>query len=200
MRGIAQYIQHHINVVQDFLDSEAYKIKLMAQQIVTCLNAEGKLLVFGNGGSAAQAQHLAAELVGRFSTMQRDPLAAIALSTDTSVLTALSNDYGYEQCFSKQVMALATNKDYLLGISTSGTSPNVIKGFKVGHLLNITTGALFGDNKELDNVGYPRIGLIIHVQCKSTPIIQECHLIACHLLVATIEEMMTQKGNNNYGR
>ena len=120
-----------------------------AVELTECLRGGGKALIFGNGGSAADAQHLATELVGRFGKDRR-PLAAVALTTDTSALTAIGNDYGFDEVFARQVRALARGGDIVIAISTSGRSPNVINGVKAARAAGVPTIALTGgDGGEL---------------------------------------------------
>lgn len=170
---------------KDFF-SEAENIEKVAEKIVECFENGGKVLVFGNGGSAADAQHIAGELVGRFK-MERRGLPCIALTTDTSVLTAWSNDYDYSMVFERQVEALAKKGDILLGISTSGNSENVIKAFKKGAELktfNISmTGKDGGKLKVMSNLN-------INSNSRDTPRIQECHVLAYHIICDLIERRM----------
>lgn len=146
----------------------------------------GKMLVFGNGGSAADAQHLAAEFVGRLVTDRR-PLPAIALTTDTSALTAIGNDYGYEQIFARQVSALALPQDVVVAISTSGRSPNVLAALRsareIGALTIAFTGGAGNPASELADIG-------IVVPASETQQIQECHLAMEHLLCACVEALL----------
>lgn len=162
-----------------------------AQMLLECLMNDGKILVCGNGGSAADAQHFAAELTGRFEK-ERMELAALALTTDTSALTAIGNDYGFEHIFSKQVRALGRPGDVLLGISTSGNSANVIEAVKAAHerdmrILAFTgrdggkIAAMLGDNDILLNVPHPR-----------TARIQETHILLVHALCDCIDTMLME--------
>ena len=154
-----------------------------AEKIATSLKGGGKVLFAGNGGSAADAQHLAAEFVGRFIN-DRAPLAAIALTTDTSALTAIGNDYGFEQVFARQVSALARPGDVLVGISTSGKSPNIVAALKVAR-----------DNK-LVTVGFTRNGqtpmqalcdVVVGVPSDETALIQQLHITAGHAICHLVE-------------
>jgi len=144
----------------------------------------GKVLICGNGGSAADAQHIAAELSGRFKK-ERIALAGIALTTDTSALTAIGNDYGYEYVFSRQVEALANEGDLLIGISTSGNSLNVIKAIesakKIGCKVVTLTGKSGGEMKDLGDVN-------IVIPSNDTPRIQEMHIMVGHMICAIIDE------------
>lgn len=162
-----------------------------AQMLLECLMNDGKILVCGNGGSAADAQHFAAELTGRFEK-ERMELAALALTTDTSALTAIGNDYGFEHVFSKQVRALGRPGDVLLGISTSGNSGNVIEAIKAAHerdmrILAFTgrdggkIAAMLKDDDILLNVPHPR-----------TARIQENHIVLVHALCDCIDTMLME--------
>jgi D-sedoheptulose 7-phosphate isomerase len=155
-----------------------------ARLIIQCLQSGGKLLFFGNGGSAADAQHLAAEFVGRF-VRERVGLPAIALTTDSSILTAVGNDYGFEQVFARQIQALARPGDVAVAITTSGNSPNVLEGVKAARKAEATTIGLSGKDggflaKEVD--------IVITIASKSTARIQECHIAVGHLLCELAEE------------
>ena len=154
--------------------------------LAEALRSGGKALACGNGGSAADAQHFAAELVNRFE-MERPPLAAVALSTDTSTLTSIANDYAYEQVFAKQVRAIGRRGDVLLAISTSGNSPNVVEAVKAAHELGVRVIALTG------NGGGKLAGMVgdadVHVCVphKKTARIQEVHLLVLHCLCDGID-------------
>ncbi len=176
-------IEESIEVAEDLHKSQAENIEKAARAIITSLAAGAKLLVFGNGGSAADSQHIAAELVGRFKKERRG-LAAIALTTDTSILTALGNDYGYDSIFSRQVEALGLEGDIAMGISTSGNSKNVIAALKKAKSSGIRTigltGAGGGTMKEVCD-------FLIAVDSKNTPRIQEAHTLIGHILCELIE-------------
>jgi D-sedoheptulose 7-phosphate isomerase len=160
-----------------------------AQAMVACLMNDGKILVCGNGGSAADSQHFAAELINRFE-VERPGLAAIALTTDSSVLTSIANDYDYIQIFSKQVRALGMDGDVLLAISTSGNSPSVLEAIQAAHERNMPVVALTGRD------GGKMAGLLnasdfhICVPAKSTARIQEVHLLALHCLCDAIDHLI----------
>lgn len=152
--------------------------------ISKCLHSGGKLLLFGNGGSAANAQHLAAEFVGRF-TMERQALAAMALTTDSSILTAVANDYGFEQIFVRQIAALGRSNDVAVGISTSGDSHNVIAAVKEARSRNLRTIGLAGnDGGDLAKC----VDIPITVDSKDTAQIQECHIAIGHLFCELVEK------------
>jgi D-sedoheptulose 7-phosphate isomerase len=151
--------------------------------IANCLQFGNKLLLFGNGGSAADAQHLAAEFVGRF-VRERAGLPAIALTTDSSILTAVGNDYGFEQVFSRQIEALGRSNDVAIGISTSGNSPNVLAGLKQASKQNLKTIGLTGkDGGAIATC----VDLSITVPCADTARIQECHITIGHILCELVE-------------
>ncbi len=158
----------------------------LACLMVLTLRQGGKILIFGNGGSAADAQHMAAEFVNRF-LLNRRPLAAIALTTDTSTITAIANDFSFDEIFSKQIQALGTNKDLALGISTSGSSPNVIKAIEVAGALGmrtaVLTGGMAGDGGVLGGLA----DITLNVPTFKTQHIQEVHLFIEHLLCEMVE-------------
>jgi D-sedoheptulose 7-phosphate isomerase len=168
------------------MDALARPIAAAAERMVQCLNQDGKILACGNGGSAADAQHFSAELLNRFEK-ERPGLAAIALTTDTSTLTAVANDYGYEQVFSRQVRALGGAKDLLVAISTSGNSRNVVAAVQAAHDCQMSVVALTGRNGG-------RVGEILRpndihvcVPAASTARIQEVHLLTLHCLCDSID-------------
>lgn len=159
------------------------RVEEVAGACIQCLRAGGKILLAGNGGSAADAQHIAAELVSRFS-YDRPGLAAVALTTDTSILTAVGNDYGFETLFSRQVKALGRHGDILVGYSTSGRSQNILNAFKAAREGGLVCVGLTG------NRGGPMLELcdhILEVPSAETPKIQEGHLILGHTICGMIE-------------
>lgn len=182
-------IQDHIDVVSNL---PLEQIKALAQRMRQALDAGGKIVLFGNGGSAADAQHIAAELVGRFKK-ERNPLAAIALTTDTSILTAVANDYGYSEVFARQVRALVTEKDVVIGISTSGRSANVLNGLGVadrcGAHAVLLTGDLNPGGHKGDRILLP-VGMaeLLCVPSTDTPRIQEAHILIGHLLCELVDD------------
>ena len=157
-----------------------------AQLMVNCLLADGKILVCGNGGSAADAQHFSAELLNRFE-MERPGLACIALTTDSSTLTSIANDYAFEQIFSKQVRALGRKGDTLLAISTGGNSPNIIDAIHAAHERNVHVVALTG--REGGKIGQLMTEHDVHICVGSdiTARIQEVHLLTLHCLCDAID-------------
>jgi phosphoheptose isomerase len=152
--------------------------------ITECLRSGGKLLFFGNGGSAADAQHLAAEFVGRF-VKERRGLPAMALTTNSSILTAVGNDYGFDQIFARQVEALGRAGDVAVGISTSGKSPNVIAGIKEARKRHLKTIGLSGrDGGELSKC----VEIAITIAAENTAQIQECHIAIGHIICELVEK------------
>ena len=178
--------------------AESANLKLSASQILSApiarageilaesLRAGGKALACGNGGSAADAQHFAAELVNRFE-MERPPLAAVALTTDSSNLTSIANDYAWEQVFSKQLRALGRRGDVLLAISTSGNSKNVLAALPVAHELGVRVIALTGNGGGKMAAGLGAEDVHICVPHKTTARIQEVHLLVLHCLCDAID-------------
>jgi D-sedoheptulose 7-phosphate isomerase len=168
------------------MDALAGPIAAAAQLMVDCLKRDGKILACGNGGSAADAQHFAAELLNRFEK-ERPGLAGLALTTDSSTLTSIANDYDFKQVFSKQVRALGRAGDVLLAISTSGNSPNVAAAIDAAHECSLTVVALTGRNGgkigELVNAN----DVHICVPAQSTARIQEVHLLTLHCLCDAID-------------
>jgi D-sedoheptulose 7-phosphate isomerase len=160
-----------------------------AQAMVNCLMSDGKILVCGNGGSAADSQHFAAELVNRFE-VERPGLAAIALTTDSSVLTSIANDYDYKQIFSKQVRALGMDGDVLLAISTSGNSPSVVEAILAAHERNMPVVALTGRDGGVIGSMLTANDFHICVPAQSTARIQEVHLLALHCICDAIDHLI----------
>ncbi|HLP98196.1 MAG TPA: phosphoheptose isomerase [Sideroxyarcus sp.] len=167
----------------------AKPIAAAAEALVACLMNDGKVLVCGNGGSAADAQHFAAELINRFE-VERPGLAAIALTTDSSVLTSIANDYDYNLIFSKQVRALGMDGDVLIAISTSGNSASVIEAVQAAHERNMPVVALTGrDGGKMASMLTPA-DFHICVPATSTARIQEVHLLALHCLCDAIDHLI----------
>ena len=168
------------------MDALAGPIAAAAERMVQCLKQDGKILSCGNGGSAADAQHFAAEMLNRFE-MERPGLAALALTTDSSTLTAIANDYDYDQVFSKQLRALGRAGDLLLAISTSGNSRNVVAAAQAAHECQMAVVALTGRNGgKLGEVLLPT-DIHICVPAQSTARIQEVHLLTLHCLCDAID-------------
>jgi D-sedoheptulose 7-phosphate isomerase len=158
----------------------------VSELLIESLRKGNKVLLFGNGGSAADAQHIAAEFVGRFA-FDRPALPALALSVNTSCLTAIGNDYGFDLVFSRQIEALARGGDVAIGISTSGNSSNVLYGFSTARELGLFTVALTGcTGGKLRNA----VDYCICAPSNDTPRIQECHILIGHIISALVEETM----------
>jgi len=174
---------------QQVKDGDPQPALAAAAAIVDALAGGGKLLLFGNGGSAADAQHVAAELVGRF-TRERVALAALALTTDTSVLTSVGNDYAFERVFARQVEALGRPGDVALGISTSGASPNVVAGLEAAQALRMSTIALTGGDG-----GAVGRAATIHVNVASdvTARVQEVHRTLLHVICDIVERSVVER-------
>ncbi len=172
------------------LEDQTEKLKEIANLFISSLKKKGKIIFFGNGGSCADAQHLAAELVGRFKR-NRASLAALALSTNPCILTALGNDYGFEEVFSKQIEALVDSKDVVVGISTSGVSKNVIEAIKKAKEIGAYTVGLLGrDGGELKDL----VDIALIVKAYEVPRIQEMHILIGHILCEIVEEALFGEG------
>jgi D-sedoheptulose 7-phosphate isomerase len=188
MDFIESYLDDTITSLTAFRAAAEYRqvMTAMADAIVSSLRQGGKLLVCGNGGSAGDAQHIAGEFISRLM-YDRAPLAAIALTTDSSVITATGNDYGYQHIFERQVLGLGQEGDVLLGISTSGSSPNVLSAFSAARLKKMVslgfTGAKVGPMREACQ-------LILEAPSTKTAIIQQIHIVACHVVCALVERAM----------
>ena len=168
----------------------ADKIEEGALKIIECYRNKGKLILFGNGGSAADAQHIETELVHQFELKNRKALAAIALTTNTSLLTAIGNDWGFDQIFERQLQNLATDKDVVMGLSTSGNSLNVIKGIEQAKKNKAFTIVLTGnDGGKLKDVA----DLSIIVPSNNTARIQESHITIGHIICHLIEKHLFEK-------
>jgi D-sedoheptulose 7-phosphate isomerase len=163
--------------------------------ILSCLRAGGKLIAFGNGGSAAEAEHLVTELVGRYRT-DRQALAAVALSTDSTSITAIGNDYGFDHIFSRQLQAIARAADVALAISTSGNSPNVLCAVESASASGLTTVGLTGETGgKLRNA----VQVCICVPSDSTPRIQEAHTLIVHMLCGMVEQAFVSDRQPEHG-
>ena len=161
------------------------QVQQVLELSVQALKSGNKLLFAGNGGSAADAQHLAAEFVSRFE-FDRPGLPALSLATDTSMLTAIGNDYGYEQLFRRQLEAQARAGDVFVGITTSGKSKNVLAAFERCRALRVTSVALCGQGGDLE----PLVDHVLRVPSSHTPRIQECHILLGHLMCAHVESQL----------
>ena len=175
---IDQMVGEGLRVKARFFEDNKGQIAQTAAKIAQVLRSGHKILFFGNGGSAADAQHLAAELVGRFGP-DRAALPGISLCTDTSILTALGNDYGYEKVFARQIEALGQSGDAAIGISTSGNSPSILEALDVARAKGIFTIGFTGETGGKMN---DRADVLFRVPSRQTPRIQETHLMLGHIL------------------
>ena len=180
---VIKELEESANIKRMIAQNLADKIANVAEILIDAYKAGGKVLLIGNGGSAADAQHIAAELIGRFK-LERKGLPAIALTTNTSILTALANDYGYDTVFSRQLEALANDKDVLIAFTTSGTSPNILKAIEVARSKNVKViGLTGGDGGKLKDVA----DITIVVPSDNTPRIQEAHITIGHIICNLVE-------------
>jgi D-sedoheptulose 7-phosphate isomerase len=183
---LAKMVEESISLKDLFFTRHGEQVLAAAEMLAQVFKAGGKVLIFGNGGSAADAQHLAAEFVNRFQ-VERPPLAALALTTDTSILTAVANDYDFMQVFAKQVRALGRPGDLAWGISTSGNSPNVVAGLDAARELGLKTLALSGGD------GGPvaaAADLALIVPSRNTPRVQEVHITIGHALCDLVDFLL----------
>lgn len=185
---LARSLEEHMEAMQALLDSRLEEIAAAGSLIWQALNAGNKVLLCGNGGSAADAQHIAAELVGRYE-LHRRAFPAISLTTDTSALTALSNDYGYEEVFARQVEALAAMGDVLIAISTSGKSPSVVKAADQARAMGCKTIALTGCSGE-PLASHCDLGVV--VPSNRTSRVQEAHITIGHLWCELIDKALEE--------
>ena len=185
--AVIKQIEESINLKEE-LKAQSRVLISIAEQIIQAFRAGNKVLLFGNGGSAADAEHIAAELGGKFGR-NREPLPAIALTTNTSLLTAIVNDYSYEVVFARQVKALAKKGDVVIGISTSGESPNVLRGIEQAKRIGATTIAFTGQGGKLkESADY-----VLSLPSNNTPRLQEAHITAGHIICYLVEEALFGK-------
>jgi D-sedoheptulose 7-phosphate isomerase len=185
IENIREQLRESCRVKQSFSDELLARIEMFAIRSAEALAAGRKLVFFGNGGSAADAQHLAAELVVRLHA-ERPSLPALALTTNTSVLTATGNDYGFEQLYSRQIESLVERGDILVAISTSGNSPNVVRGVEAGALRGAFRVALTG---ETGGALADKVDLLLNVPSRDAQRIQESHITIGHIACSLIEEI-----------
>ena len=184
---IKDLLLESIQVKEDLLRTRIDDIIAIANQVIDCLKKGGKVMLFGNGGSASDSQHIAAELVGRFKK-DRNAMAAIALTTDTSILTSLANDYGYEVVFAKQIEALGQKNDLAIGISTSGKAKNVTAAIRQAKKMGLKTVALTGrDGGELAKLA----DVSLMVPSSVTARIQESHITIGHIICELAEDALS---------
>lgn len=193
IKAIAAYLDQSRSVLEEALASPAFleATAAVTEAWTTALSAGGKVLLFGNGGSAGDAQHIAGELLSRFR-FDRAPLPALALTVDTSVLTAIGNDYGYEQVFSRQVTGLAKEGDVVVGISTSGRSPNVVEGLRAARAAGAVAIGFTGEHPR--DMG-PLCDIVLAAPSASTPLIQQIHLACAHAICERVEARLFPKPN-----
>lgn len=192
MNKIKEIITASISVKEKILHDPTLITALqnVADEIVKCYAHDGKVLFCGNGGSAADAQHIAAELSGRFY-FDRDPLDAEALHVNTSYLTAVANDYSYEQVYSRLIKARGRKGDVLVGISTSGNSGNVIKAFELANEIGMITVGMTGES---GGKMKPLSTYLLNAPSSDTPRIQESHIMMGHIICELVEERMFERG------
>ncbi len=184
LKMIQNELKTHQETIEKTITLMVPAIEQACKMMVKTLQDGNRILLIGNGGSAADAQHIAAELTGRYKSERRG-LPAISLTTDTSALTAISNDYGYDRVFDRQVEALANKGDLLIGISTSGNSGNIISAFKCAKELECQTLGLSGKNGgEMNNV----CDLNLVIPSEDTPRIQEMHILIGHILCQAVDD------------
>lgn len=180
---LEEHAQAGASLRKRFFQGNAELLSNIAKSLAVTMAREGKLLLCGNGGSAADCQHIAAEFTNRF-LLERPPLPALALTTDTSALTAIGNDYGFDQVFEKQLRALGRKGDALIALSTSGNSPNVLRAVEAARELGITVIGMTGK-------GGGAMGSLcdhlVEVRDESTPLIQEIHIAAGHMLCRLVD-------------
>lgn len=182
---VLEELNHHKNTIEKVIDKLLPDIELGCELITQVVLAGGKVLIAGNGGSAADAQHIAAELTGRY-VKERKALPAIALTVDTSAMTAISNDYGFERVFARQLEAFATPADLFIAISTSGNSPNIIEALKTAQELGCKTLGLSGrDGGRMNDL----CELNIIVPDEVTARIQEMHILIGHIFCKAVDNL-----------
>ncbi len=186
---IQEILSDSLEVKESFIRSNTASIMACAEKIAYAFTSDRKLMLCGNGGSAADAQHIAGEFINRF-LLERPPLPAIALTTDTSVLTSIGNDYSFDDVFSKQVKALGMEGDILLAISTSGNSANVISAVKDARNQGIyTVGLTGGDGGKLATI----VDMALVVKSNITPRVQEAHILAGHIICELVDYILFQR-------
>jgi D-sedoheptulose 7-phosphate isomerase len=185
LKLIADILEESLRVKRAAVEANAETILAAAEIVAACLASGRKVLFFGNGGSAADAQHLAAEFVNRFR-IERPPLAALALTTDTSILTSIGNDYHFDEVFAKQLLALGAEGDVACGISTSGNSPNVVKALEAARAKGLRTIGWTGRGGRLAEL----CELVLRVDSAVTARIQETHITLGHILCELVDRIL----------
>src|SRR5260370_8248729 len=193
---IEEEVGESVRVKQGWLEECAEKLAVICGALAERLGRGGKLVLFGNGGSAADAQHIAAEFVGRYRC-ERAAIPAMALTANSSTLTAVANDYGYDEVFARQVAAFGTKNDAAIGISTSGNSPNVLRGISAARERGmLTIGFTGGVEVSLQRA----VALCLAVPSSSTSHIQECHILAGHIVSGYCERVLTEQAAQAAGK
>lgn len=184
-------IEEHRKIIDELLSNKQISdvVEKISKEIVACYKNNGKVLIFGNGGSASDAQHIAGELVGRFK-IDRPMLPCIALNVNTSVMTAIANDFSYDKVFARQLENLVKPGDIVIGLSTSGNSPNVVEGLKLAKEKNATTIAFGGKNRgKMEKYA----DIFLSIPSTNTPRIQEAHITLGHIICELVEEELYGK-------
>ncbi len=185
-QDMAERLKALQSVQNRFLEIHADDLIALASDITRVITRGNKIMIMGNGGSAADAQHMAAEFINRFK-IERPPLPALSLCTDTSILTSIGNDYSFDQIFEKQILGLGVAGDLLLAISTSGNSPNILRGLKAARGKKISTVALTG-NQGGEMTEWADRSII--VPSSDTPLIQETHILTIHFLCELVDSYL----------
>ena len=196
--SIIQYLTLSREAIQAAIDDAAFlaTAEAIVDRIVEAVGAGRKMVFAGNGGSAGDAQHLAGEFLSRLN-YDRAPVAAIALTTDTSVLTAIANDYGYDRVFERQVLGLGTPGDVLIAISTSGRSANILRGIEAARCKGLVVVGFTGRN---GGEMAARCDLCLHAPADTTPLVQQLHITAGHIICGMVEERLFPRSGRPQGR
>ena len=188
---VTDYLKRSADALQAYAadTAQAELLGRMTNCVVTAMRAGGRLLIAGNGGSAGDAQHIAGEFTGRM-LYDRDPLPAIALTTDTSALTAIGNDYGFEKVFERQILGLGRPSDVFMGISTSGNSPNILRALDAAKARGMRSMGFTGQG---GGAMAEKIELLLCAPSTFTPVVQQIHMVAAHMLCSLVERTMFPK-------
>ncbi len=190
---IEKALRNSVKTKEEFIKTNSANLILFADKTANAFMSDRKLMICGNGGSAADSQHIAAEFVNRFM-LERPPLPAVALTTDTSIITSIGNDYSFDEVFSKQIKALGNEGDILLALSTSGNSPNVIEAVKTARKRGLYTVCFTGGTGgRLESL----VNLSFLVKSKVTARIQETHIFAGHILCQLVDHILFQQGTTS---
>jgi len=190
---IKKVLQDSIKAKETFIDENISNLILFAEKISSAFTSDRKLMLCGNGGSASDSQHIAAEFVNRFM-LERPPLPAIALTTDTSIITSIGNDYSFDDIFSKQIKSIGVEGDVLLALSTSGNSANIISAVKAARGLGIYTACLSGsDGGRLTGL----VDMAMVVNNNTPPRVQETHILAGHIICQLVDYILFQQGTKD---